>query len=308
MAQVILHLGVHGTDEGSLAAWLAENKSVLAMRGAQVMGARRFQKRFAQSLADQGQSASDADRRAFVDALGLRGVPDRLLVSAPDLLTPRARVLAPDGLFGGDVTGRLRALGGLLPGGVALTLCLSVARASTLIPALLAARQTATDTSDAAVIEAWLQHLSAPTLPWAALVAQIRRDMPQARLVVWRHERLAQIWPSVLAHLAGLDTADETLPMAGVEGFAMLGIVPAAQVPMRRYIAAKPPPNPALMQRVAAAFAQGYGRLDPDAPTSIERPGLTLPERIRARLTRLDEGYGAQWRAIGAIDGVETLA
>ena len=303
MAEVILHLGAHGTDEGIIAAWLAGNEDDLGARGTQVMRARRFQRRFAQALADHGDGAGDADRRGFADALRLRGDLTRLAVSAPDLLVPRDSVLAQEGLFSGDATSRLRALGGSLLGGVALTLGLAIARPSALVPALMAGGAA---TPDAGMIDAWLQRLSGATLPWAALVAQIRRDLPQARLVVWRHERLPQIWPSVLACMSGLDVADEALPMAGVEGFAMLGIVPAGHAPMRRYIAAKPPPNPALMQRVAAAFAQGYGRLDDDA-AGLNEPGLALPESLQDRLIRLDEGYGAQWSAIAAIEGVERL-
>ncbi len=303
MAEVILHLGAHGTDEGSLASWLAGNEADLAARGTQVMRARRFRRRLEQSLADHGDGVDDADRRAFVDALGLRGDLTRLAVSAPGLLVPRASVLASEGLFGTDATSRLRGLGDLLPGGVALTLGLAIARASALVPALMAG---ATAPADTGMVEAWLQRLPEPTLPWAALVAQIRQDLPQARLVVWRHERVAQTWPQVLARMSGLDAADAALPMAGVEDFAMLGIVPAAHAPMRRYIAAKPPPNPALMQRVAAAFAQGYGRLADDVP-GFDRPGLALPEDLQERLIALDEGYGAQWSAISAIEGVETL-
>lgn len=304
MAELILHLGAHGTDNGTIAAWLERNAAQIASGGTLVMPARQFLQRLSQLLADLGDAPGDADRRALADALGLGGQVTRVAVSAPALLGPAADVITAEGFYARDPTARLRALGRLLPADMALTLALAIARPGALLPRLLAAQESTPDPAMIAMRMGWLGH---ETLPWVGLVRQIRRDVPGARLVVWRNESLGAFWPDVLSLFAGYpEDAEHALPVDGAEEFAMQGIVEEGRERMRRYIAAKPPTTAALMQRVAAAFAQGYGRLAYDA-ADIAGPGFAMPARVQEQLTRFDEAYAAQWWAIAATDGVEVL-
>ncbi|MCC5988816.1 MAG: hypothetical protein JJT95_14145 [Pararhodobacter sp.] len=304
MAEVILHLGAHGTDNGTISAWLDRNAAVMVKGGTLVMPARRFLQRLSQSLADLGESPGEADRRAFGDELGLGGHITRLAVSAPALLGPLGETISAEGFYARSATRRLHALGRLLPRDVSLTLALAIARPGAIVPALLAAEEPEPDRG---AIEARLEWLPEETLPWATLVRHIRHELPRARMLVWRHESIPRIWPEVLSRLAGAgEDAEMTLPVGGAEDLAMQGIADEGRQRMRDYIARKPPPTPALMQRVAAAFAQGYGRTLPGA-AGAAGDGIALPGAVRERLAQLDEGYAAQWSAIAGMDGVEAL-
>ena len=304
MAEVILHLGAHGTDNGMISAWLDRNAAVIARGGTLVMPSRRFLQRLSQSLTDLGDAPGEADRRAFGDELGLGGHITRLAVSAPALLGPPGESISAEGFYARDATRRLRALGKLLPRDVSLTLALAIARPGAVVPALLAAQEPEPERDE---IEARLEWLPEETLPWATLVRHIRHELPRARMLVWRHESIPRIWPEVLSRLVGAgEDSGMDLPVGGAEDFAMQGIAEAGRQRMRDYIARKPPPTPALMQRVAAAFAQGYGRTLPGA-AGTEGSAVALPGAVRERLARLDEGYAAQWSAIAGMDRVEVL-
>lgn len=304
MAEVILHLGAHGTDNGSISAWLGRNAALMAKGGTLVMPARRFMPLLSQSLADLGDAPREADRRAFCDELGLGGHITRLAVSAPALLGPPEEVITAEGFYARDPTSRLHALGRLLPRNISLTLALAIARPGAVVPALLAAQDPEPNRDE---IEARMRWLPEETLPWATLVRQISRELPRARMLVWRHESIPRIWPDLLSRFSGAaEDSGMNLPIGGAEDFAMQGIVEAGRQRMRDYIARKPPPTPALMQRVAAAFAQGYGRTLPEG-AGTEGSAIALPGAVRERLARLDEGYAAQWSAIAGMDGVETL-
>lgn len=304
MAELILHLGAHGTDDGKFAAWLEANAAMLGRDGTVAMPARQFLRLFAQSITDSGEAPGAADRRAFADELGLGGQVLRLVASVPALLGPASDVITAEGFYARDATSRLRALVRFLPEDTALTLAFAIARPGIILPALVAAPAPL---PDPAMIEMRMGWLHGETLPWARLVRRIRQDVPQARLMVWRHECLHQIWPEILSRLAGYaETEGRSLPVAVAEEFAMQGIGAEGRRRMRRYIAEKPPPTAALMQRVAAAFAQGYGRTA-DNEADIAGTGVALPRRVRERLTRFDEGYAAQWSAIADMDGVEIL-
>lgn len=298
MAEVVLHLGAHGTDNGTIAAWLERNAATLARDGTLVMPSRRFLRRLSQSQAGLGDAPSDSDRRAFGDALGLGGHITRLAVSAPALLGTPEDAIASEGFYPRDATGQLRALGRLFPRDMSLTIAFAVARPGAFVTALL---ESQAQGADSPMIDEGIGWLQGETLPWARLVRKMRQELPRARLVIWRHESLPRIWPDVLSQFAGYrEDAEHPLPVEGTEDFAIHGINEEGQRRMRRYIAEKPPPTAALMQRVAVAFMQGYGRRRVGG-------GIDLPGWLRTRLDQFDEGYAAQWTAIAAMDGVELL-
>ncbi|MCC6001545.1 MAG: hypothetical protein JJU19_11875 [Pararhodobacter sp.] len=303
MADIILHLGAHATDEGLIAGWLARNAPALALVGTQTMPGGAFMHAIAQALAD---AAADAPA-----ALALPGmaVPDgRFVVSVPGLLGPAGSVVSADGFQGAPGIGRLGALGQALPAKTSLTLCLAVGSAWQVLPPLLAAASARTGEPAEQLALSLFHALTAQsgpgglpaTLPWVAMIEGLRAQVPDARFVVWRHEDLPQVWPQVLALLAG---TVRDLPVAGTDSFALLGQTAEAQERMKRYIAAKPPPTVELMHRVSMAFANSYG----SAPLHRVSDHPPLSAAVRAQIAALDQNYAAECARIGQITGVHML-
>lgn len=303
MTKVILHLGAHGTDEGLIATWLARNAATLARRGVLTMTAARFMALFSDAVAGVpvGPAVAAGDRSdGLMAAPGSGAGTQRVVASAPVLLGSAGDVLTTEGFYVRNLTRRVERLQALLPRDAELSLCLAVGSASLILPRLLTMAHGPADPTAEALIDSMIDTRGAPALPWADLVARLREQAPGARITVWRHEDLPQIWPQVLAVLAGpmLD-----LPVAGAGDFAMLGHTAEAQQRLRRYLAAKPPPTFALMRRVADAFAAGYGQGEVKPGHALQQ----MPPAIQFRLAQLDAGYDDELARIAAIDGVRVL-
>lgn len=299
MADIILHLGAHATDEGLIADWLARNAPALAHLGTHTMPGGAFMRAIAQALADAGD-----DTKARAAFSGLSAADGRFAVSAPGLLGPPGGVISAAGFQGAPAIGRLGALAQAFPADASLTLCLAVGSAWHVLPRLLAAASVRTgepaEQLALSLFPVLAVQAGSGVLPWAALVEGLRAQVPGARIVVWRHEDLPQVWPQVLAVLAG-DVSD--LPVDGTDTFALLGQTAEAQKRMSRYIAAKPPPTVELMHRVAQAFATSYGA----APLQPLPDQLPLSAPVKAQIAALDQNYAAECARIGRIAGVQML-
>lgn len=290
--ELVFHLGAHATDDGQIAGWLAQNAAVLSGQGLVVAQPRRFLAQISQALAAHGPDGPATPEReaALLQALGLSEERRRLVVSAPGLLGPAAQVIAPEGFYIKDVARRVYGLRVLFPR-TRLHLLLAVRGAEGFLPALLAPMP-----DDAA--DTLLPHLDDDILPWSLLVSTLRRQAPAAALTVWRHEDLGQVWPQVLAALTG---PGRRVPMAGMMGFAGMGLTAQGRLRAERYLAANPPGDAARLQKVLALFAGRFGHQS--EPASLP----ALPEWAVAHVHRLARSYETEWADIASLDGVRAL-
>ena len=289
MAEVVLHLGAHGTDEGLIARWLSLNVGALRMQGVQPLSASQM----LLALTDMLGEPASRDPSGHGSAPG--GGP-RLVASVPALLGPVQEVLSPEGFYQRGIGRRIERFGAMLPHDTGVTLCLAVGSAQRVLPALLSPGEG----GGAAWPEARAVLPDHATLPWADLVTRLHAQAPRARLVVWRHEDLPRVWPQVLGHLTG---DAENIPVDGAGEFTMLGLSTEARTRLRRYLAAKPPPSLRLMQRVVDAFGASYGLTEAGPPPLLQH----LPEALQARLIALDEGYAEEVSRLAALEGVTLL-
>ncbi|PWE28719.1 hypothetical protein C4N9_12125 [Pararhodobacter marinus] len=293
--KLVLHIGAHGTDEGRIAQWIARNETTLRAAGILAPPPRFFLECLSDAL-DRGRDEDPVAREAaLLDRLGAgKGAGDgtgQVIVSAPGLLGSVRDVLAADGFYVRDVARRLFALRSLFPT-ARITLLMAVAAPSQVLPALLP--------DDPQAQEACVPVLSDDTLPWARLAMTIRHHMPQARLRVWRHEDLPQVWPQVLGDLVGPDAA---LPPAGLLDLAAADLSAEARLRLERYIARPDhaPRSAGQLRLLCAAFARRFGTV---APRDRESD---LPPWIRERLRALDAGYGTEWADLAALSGIEAI-
>lgn len=287
--RLVLHLGAHGTDGGLIAGWIARNRAEFERQGVAAPPPRLFLSRLSEAL-DRGRDLDPPTREeALLRSLGADGAHRWMTVSAPGLLGGIGEVIAPEGFYVRDVARRLLGLRTLFPR-CQFTLLLAVRAPAGLLPAILP--------EDPDMLAEVLPLLGGESLSWAALVAALRRDLPGAQVVVWRHEDLPVVWPDVLAQLIG---PGRVLPPAGLANFATLGLSAQARLRFDRYCAQNPPPTAGQMRQLAGAFGRRFGTArGTDAAAA-------LPGWVRAELARLDTGYVTEWADLSGQPGVRTL-
>ncbi|MCA2013457.1 hypothetical protein LCM17_18340 [Cereibacter sphaeroides] len=289
--RLVLHIGAHGTDGGQIAGWIDRNRGALEADGIVAPAPRLFLGRLSEVLDQQRDADPLAREEALLRGLGASGQRRHMCVSAPGLLGSVSDVLSEEGFYRRGVVPRLQGLSALFPR-TRLRLLLSVRAARGLIPALLPDEPGAAD--------AILPLIPDDTLPWSRLVGSLRRHLPRAELVVWRHEDLPAVWPQVLSEILGSNAA---LPPQGLLDFAQAGLGHEARLRMRRYLAeaSAPPANAGQLRRIAEAFAHRYGT------AATPEPLIRLPGWIRSRLEDLDAGYDTEWADLAAQHGVRVL-
>lgn len=290
--ELVFHLGAHATDAGQVAGWLEQNAAALQDQGLTVPAPRRFLAQVSQALAAHGPdgAAPPAREEALLKTLGLGDGRRRLVVSAPGLLGPVGQVIAPEGFYIKDVARRIYGLRVLFPR-TRMHFLLAVRGADSFLPALLARLP------DGAA-EQLLPLLDDDILPWSLLVSTLRRHAPAAALTVWRHEDLPQVWPQVLATLAG---PGRRVPVTGMMDLAAMELTAQGRQRAGRYLAANPPGDAARLQKVMALFAERFGR------QTTPSADISLPEWALQHVTRLARSYDTEWADIASLDGVRAL-
>lgn len=337
LAEVVLHLGAHATDAGRFARWLDLNRETLADLGTGVVDPPHFARTISHALAEQGGAGSLAQETALLARLSPGA--SRLVVSAPGLLGPVSQVVAPQGFYRRDVARRLHGLRVLFHR-CKLTLLLAIREPRHILPALLAR-------SEAPDIQTALGWVDDETLPWAGLVANMRRHVPGADIVVWRHETLPDLWPEVLDCLAGAPA-----PTRGLLETMPLALSAEAVHRLRGYLARTPPESAAQLARVVRAFGRRYGAgawstppRGPGEPARVRShvgsagggafvpaagdlsladgpfgtsanasasavtvgEGPDLPDWLGPRLGAMSSGYATEWDDIANMSGVRAL-
>lgn len=284
--QLILHLGAHGTDEGLIASWIRRNRTALEAQGICAPDPDVFVLNVAQAI-ERDTDVDPLEREeTLLRGLGASGARRRMVVSAPGLLSGRDTVISPDGFYVTGVARRLYALRTLF-GRCKVTLLLAVRGSVGLLPQILP--------NDVDALVATLPMLDGETLPWAQLVGTIRRQMPQAQLVVWRHEDFSGAWPSVLARIVGPGRA---VPCEGLLEFAKLGLSSAATVRLQHFLAANPAATASEIHHVAGSLAAEYGRAA-QANLIADYPGWA-----QVTIERLAHGYVTEWGDLLGREGV----
>lgn len=286
--RLILHLGAQGTDDGVIAAWMAENRAHFAANGLCAPAPDAFLQAISAAL-DDAKADPKTREESVLRGLGASGARRWLSVSAPGLLGAASDILTPEGFYVRDVARRLHGLGTLFSR-CEVTLLLAIRSASGFLPAVLP------DAPEA--LAERLSHLGGDTLPWAQLVRTIRRQIPQARLVVWRHEDFESQWPRILSLMAGPVT---NAPPAGLLRIAARGLSAQAQLRLQRYCAANPPASFGHLRRVVESFGAHYGL---SQPPNTEAP---LPAWALREFARLDQGYATEWADIVGQTDVRAL-
>lgn len=290
--QVIIHAGVHCTDEDRLLKCLLRNGDDLRRLGVAVPGPSRYRILLSEAVNAMGQAAPHPDaREALLDAL--LDMPldstQRLFLSHPNLFSV-PRLALEEGKIYRKAVERLRRLASLFDGDE-IALFLGLRDFASLIPAIYATTPH-TDVHDV------LFGADPLTLRWSEFLQTLRAELPEMKITVWCNEDTPLIWGQIVREAAGL-APDQ--PIIGA--FDVFGSI-VEEEGLRRFRAflkENPTVNEVQKRRAMIAILERYARAD-----AVEEE-LEMPGWDQSLVYSLGANYDADLDAIAAIPGIRLI-
>lgn len=290
--RVILHCGVHFTDEDRLLKCLLRNADMLRAEGIAVPGPGRYRTLLSEIVNALDTGSPDPDARDVVLEAILDMPVDttgRVVLSHPDLFSVRRIALAGGRLYR-KAESRLAMLQQLFAED-RVELVLGLRDMGSFLPALLAATPHER-------LDEVLHGADPMALGWSDLIARIRATVPDMPITVWCNEDTPLLWGQILREVAGLPP-DRRI----VGAFDLFGDI-VSDEGMRRFRAFlkdNPGVTEAQKRRLMAAFLDKYAIAD-----ALEEE-LDLPGWDASGLEALSAAYDADVDRIAAIPGVRVL-
>lgn len=249
--KIILHAGVHATDEDRVVKCLLKNSGLLSGRNAAVPGPSRYRALIRDTLAamDEGPLAPDA-RDLILDAIIEGDRPERLLMSNEHFFgVPKIAVAG--GQFYPAAENKLQKLCELFQGD-SVELFLGLRNPATFLPALhsLSPKMSFQD---------FLAGSDPLQLRWSELLTRIRAALPDLPITVWCNEDTPLIWAEIMRDLMGLPAGEKI-----TGGFDLLAeiMTPDGMQRFRAYLKTHPVMTDEQKRRVISAFLDKFARPD----------------------------------------------
>lgn len=261
--RIILHAGLHFTDEDRLLKSLLRNRERLQPEGTIVPGPSRYRRLLRDTLQGMAQGSLTADaRQILLDAILDEDPPDRLILSNDNFFcVPKLAI--GDGRFYPRAETKLAQFCEIFaPDTVELFIALR--NPATLLPALQRGTPPGT-------VETALAGNDPMALQWAEMITRLREAVPGVAITVWCNEDTPLIWGQLIREMAGLDMTDQI-----VGGYDLLSeiMAPAGMKRFRDYLSQHPQLTEIQRRRVIAAFLDKFA-LDEEIEEIVDLPGWT---------------------------------
>lgn len=288
---IVLHAGVHATDEDRLIKCFLKNTEAFSALGVAVPGPSRYRRLIRDTLhaMAEGDAAPEA-RAVLMDAILEGDTPDRMILSNDNFFaTPKLAVAK--GVFYPGAEIKLARLRQLFPQD-RIELCLGLRNPATFLPAVFAL-------SPGTELATFLDGTDPRDLRWSELLARIRAAVPDVDITVWCNEDTPLIWAHLIREMAGLEPNTKI-----IGGFDLLSEImsKAGMQRFRAYLKTHPAMSEIQKRRVIAAFLDKYA-LDEAIEEEVDLPGWT--EDLIRRMTEL---YEEDIFAIQRMPGLALIA
>lgn len=291
--QLIIHGGVHATDNDRILKGLLRNRGTLAGEGIAVPPPGRYRVFLRDTLnaLSQGNPVDDADMMFWDEVLDQDVESlDRVVLSNSQFFGPPQLILANNILYP-TAERRLAALLTLFPD-YEIEFCLGLRNPATWLSDIYMSAQSGD-------FEKFLQGSDPMHIRWSSLLKRIRSHFPQIRLTVWCDEDTPVIWGGLLRYLSGVS---EEVKLSGMYDMLASVITEDGYRQFRNYIAKRPSLSPDQLGRVVDAFLKKFAR--PEVfDYEIGIPGWT--DEYVDTLTTL---YEDDITDIAGMDGVSLIA
>ena len=291
---ILLHAGVHATDEDRLIKCLLKNTPLLQGEGVAVPGPSRYRRLLRDTLQAMADGSPTADARGILLDTILEGeTPDRMILSNDNFFgVPRLAV--GKGVFYPGAEIKLARLRQLFPRDH-LQLCLGLRNPGTFLPALRSLAPDPEDDSDGAALPA---PADPRDLRWSELIARIRQTVPDLEITLWCNEDTPLLWAHLIRELTGLPP--QTKITGGFDLLSEIMSKPGMQR-FRGFLKKHPNMNEMQKRRVITAFLDKYA-LDDAVSEEVDMPGWT--DELIEDLTQL---YDEDLHLIQRMPGVELV-
>lgn len=290
--QVILHTGVHCTDEDRLLKCLLRNSEAWRHEGVAVPGPSKYRKLLADSITKlKGAVPDDEVRDVLLDAIieDDPGKIDRLVLSN-DMFFCVPKLAFQNGRVYLRAEGRLETFARIFEKDE-VEIFMGLRDPATFLPAVYAA----TPHED---FSSFMNGVDPMHLRWSDLIRRIRDTLPNVPLTLWCNEDTPMIWGQLIREMAGIemtrkitgafDLFNEIIDREGMKRF-------------RAFLNENPEINERQKRRVMAAFLDKYA-LDEVIEEQVDLPGWDA-----AYVDMLTELYEDDLETIARMPGVTLI-
>lgn len=289
--QVIMHTGVHYTEQDRLIKSLLRNKGMLKERGISVPGPGSYRGLVRDTLNAMNRApAAEGAREVLLDVILDDAQAARVVLSDPNFFRTPGTAVQKGELYPASAI-RMKYMADLFPDDE-LEIFIGVRNPASLLPIL---HSVAGDASDAAF---WGGR-NAYDIRWSEVIAGIRQAVPHIPITFWCSEDLPLIWSQILREMAGLEFHEE---IAGE--FDLLSSIMSKEGMQRfkDYLEGHPNITEIQRRRVIAAFLDKFA-LDDEIEEELDMPGWT-----EALVDDLTDQYDEDVLAIQRMPGVTMIA
>ncbi|MHA6325564.1 hypothetical protein [Roseivivax sp. CAU 1753] len=291
--QVILHAGVHFTDEGRFLKGMQRNSDLLHQSGTVVPGPSRYRQLLSEAAHQlAGGTAAPEAREVLLDGL-LDEDPEaigRIVLSHPNFFSV-PRLAMQGGMPYRKAEERIGILKALFEGD-SLEVFIGLRDPSSFL-------QSAYREGDYPSFETFMDGATAEAFRWSHLINRIRGAHPDVPVTCWCNEDTPIIWGQILREASGIDA---TKKIKGAFDLLHEIMDPEGMKRFRAYLHQHPTINERQKRRVMVAFLDKYA-MDEEIEEELDLPGWD-----EARVAALTAIYEEDVWDIERIPGVTFIA
>ena len=288
--KMILHAGVHFTEEDRMFKCLLRNAEDFAVRGVTVPGHGKYRGLLRDTLNAMAKAPpSEMARDVLMDAIMDEGEAERIILSDANFFrTPRTAFA--QGMFYPDAPVRMMHMAQVFAQDE-VEIFMAIRNPATLLPILYSK-------SGAESPAAFWGRRDPRDVVWSDMIKLVRNAVPDVPITIWCNEDTPLIWAHIIRQMAGLPD-DQKI----IGGFDLLSSIMSAEgmKRFRAYLKDHPVMTEHQKRRAIAAFLDKYA-LDTEVEEELDMPGWT--EEVVDEMT---EVYDEDITTIAAIPGVRVL-
>lgn len=288
--EIVLHLGVHLTDNEKLVQCLIRNRELLAAEGIAAPPPATYRHQLRALAHDLRNQPTDAEtQEALLDGLLDADEVRRVVLSWDHFMGEPNRAFAENRLYP-DAGGKIAQLRRLFPE-ARVQVYLAIRNPAFFLPALAADHR-------AGGVQAALKAADPASVHWSELLARLQAAVPDVPITVWCDEDTPLLWPEILRAVSGHTSQT---PLVGWFGWYWGFMTPKSHEVMRRYFGQNPITDDLHRRRVLSAMLEKFAK-----PEALD-PGPSLPGWDEAYTDALTDIYEQDVDLISAMPGITLL-
>jgi hypothetical protein len=290
--QVILHTGVHCTDEDRLLKCLLRNAETWRHEGVAIPGPSNYRRLLGDAINKLKTAHPDPEtREVLLDAI-LQDDPGQIrrLVLSNDNFFSVPKLMFQGGRVYAKAEVRLLTLTRIFAQDD-ITMFMGLRNPATFLPAAFAATPHAD-------FSAFMEGVDPMHFRWSDLLRRIRAELPELPVTVWCNEDTPLIWGQIIREMAGIEL---TRKITGAFDLFSQIISPEGMMRFRAFLRENPTINEAQKRRVMAAFLDKFA-LEEEIEEELDLAGWDA-----AYVDMLTELYEDDLSAIAEMEGVRLI-